>query len=138
MGKYEKSFEKVHPHVREEALITEVEEYRLVITEQSKDRVEWLLQFAEKLAKEWEGIVKVSYDETQEIRDYVIRIIVKMIDFYNTYMIEEFADLAREASFVGIRSYPKDRDKVELIIIQSNAEMIPEDEISDWELDIFA
>lgn len=122
MIKYEKSFEK--PDMDEEPFICDEIEYVQKITDYSRRRIAWILRITERLAELWEGTVSVSYDETTEIRDYIIIIRVKVLDFFNRAITEKFRELLSEADYLLVRACPEKFNRVEIIIVQSNAEDI--------------
>lgn len=131
--KYEKSYEKKCDDIAHEPLVSAEPDYKMVITDASKRRLKWVLKFMKELAEIWNGTIKISYEENDPIRDYIICVTVDVMDLCNRYLAQDFGELMRDIDFCMIRSYPKDRNKVEIIVIQSNAEQFPEDEEVDFE-----
>lgn len=73
--------------------------------------------------------MKVSYDGSESMRDYIIRIIVDEAEFYNGYIVRMFYELLKDGIYITICPCFENKDKVELLIIQSNAEEFdPRDE----------
>lgn len=133
MTKYEKSYEKAYPSENEDTLVSEEPNYKQIVTPVSEQILNDMLSLLKWLAEVWEGTICISYDETEPIRDYIITVTVNVIDLYNRRMSREFGDLMADAHFFMIRSYPKDRNEVQIIVIQSNAEYIDPDE--DYKFD---
>lgn len=103
---------------------TETEEPQMRIRKITESILISVMYTLEEFAKRWKGIIKISYDDTQPIRDYIIRVIVNEMDFYNRFITHEFGDLLGDVNYMLIRSYSKDKSKIEIVVIHSNGEEI--------------
>lgn len=134
MIEYEKSYEDYEDPRETPVYVCESEEpeYIQILTEMSQFTLRAMLKTLEEFTRRWKGKMIVSYDDIDPIRDYTIRVIVRKIDFYNSYLLQVFGDLMLEADYVTIVPCEEEADKVEIVVIQSNADIIHKDEFEDY------